>query len=118
MALRRNGTVLMLIAILFWTAAPAFVCLSDGGAHVQDDCCAAMLHDCDAAMTSSCCQLSPRNNTPAAPSEYSPEHAQQAGLLWEASSFQSLTDTGEGQLALRSLPVPDPSPGRLSVLRI
>jgi hypothetical protein len=108
----------MTIAILFWTAAPALACLSEGGMRAHGDCCAAMMQDCDASMSSSCCQLAPRSNTPGVASEYSPEHEQQPGLLWRTFLAASLTDLGTNQLALQSDFAPDPSPGHLSVLRI
>lgn len=118
MTLGRNGTLLMLIAVLFWTAAPAFACLSDSGTHAHDHCCAAMMQDCGPTMSGSCCQLAPTHNPPAVASEYAPEFAQQPGLLWRESFFPPVTDSARGQKILHAIPPHDPSLGLLSVLRI
>ena len=70
MALRRNIALLMFVAILFGTAVPAFACLSEGVMSAGHDCCAVM-QSCGATMTSSCCELAPRNSAPEVVSEYS-----------------------------------------------
>ena len=117
MALRRKFALLMFIAILSWTAAPAVACFSGAGMRAGHDCCAVM-PTCDATMTSSCCKLAPRSDTPEMISEYSPEHEQQPGLLWHSSFPPSLTVHETSQIAIQMVPVPEPSPGSLSVLRI
>jgi len=109
--------LLMFVAILLWNAAPAFACFSEGAMQAEHDCCVVM-QNCDAAMTSSCCQLAPKNDTPAVASEYSPEHDQQPGLIWQISYLPSLTDSGANHPAHQAAPAPDPSPGHFSVLRI
>lgn len=116
MALQKKGALLMLIAILLWTAAPALACLSEGNMRAEHDCCAVM-QTCDTTMTTSCCQLAPRNSTPAVASEYSPEHDQQPGLLSQALFLSSSTYSKPTQTANLSV-LPDSSAGRSSVLRI
>ena len=117
MTLGRKGALTILIAVLFWTAVPAFACLSTKSPHAPDGCCAAMEH-CSASMAGSCCQLAPKDNPFTATSEYAPESNQQPGILGQSSPVLSLDASGSLQQALRSLPSPEPSPGLLSVLRI
>lgn len=80
------------------------------------DCCAVM-QSCDATMTSSCCKLAPRINTPGMVSEYSPEHHRYA-LPAQAFFLPLLTDSGTHQFASQSASAPDTSPGHFPVLRI
>src|SRR3954469_8849440 len=98
MALRRKFALLMFFAILSWTAAPALACFSVAGMRTEHDCCAVM-PTCDATMTSSCCELAPRSNTPEMISEYSLEHDQQPGLLWHSSFPPCLTVSGTRLIA-------------------
>lgn len=116
MTLRRNLALPMLIAILIGIAAPAFACLSEGVMPAGHDCCAAM-ESCGATMTSSCCDLAPRNNTPELVAEYSPEHHPYA-VLPPVYIQPSQAHYGTTQFALQLASPPDPSPGGLSVLRI
>jgi hypothetical protein len=118
MNLVKKGALLMLIAVFFWTAVPAFACLADRTTQVRGDCCVAMMQNCGTSMTGSCCQLAPENKSPAAVSEFAPEHNYQSGILWQTSFLPAFTNSQMLEQALRSLPAPDPSPGSLSVLRI
>ena len=118
MNLEKKGALLMLIVVFFWTAMPAFACLAGPSAHVRGDCCVAMMQNCGASMTGSCCQLAPENKSPAAVSEFAPEHDYQSGILWQTSVLPAFTNSQTLEQALRLLPAPDPSPGGLSVLRV
>jgi hypothetical protein len=118
MSLGGRRAVLMLVAVLFWSATPSFACFSNGVTHGMDDCCIAMMQDCGPSMTSPCCQLAPGNHPSAAISEFAPEFIQQPGLLLQKAFVQSPTATGTNRLALQSHLAPEPFPGGLSVLRI
>jgi len=118
MNFRSKSWFLMLVAILFWTAAPAFACLSNSSARPQEDCCTAMPQDCGVAMSASCCQLAPKDNPSTIFSEYAPEFNQQPGMLWHSTFLPSLIDSGTIQNSRQSHCAPDPSPGHLSILRI
>src|SRR5579862_7225537 len=88
MAWGRKGALwMMLVAVVLWTAAPAFACLPGLRLAAQPDCCQQMTADCggDMAMTGSCCQLAPTHNAAAMVSAYAPEHEQQLAVLSRAS---------------------------------
>jgi hypothetical protein len=108
----------MLVAVLFWTAIPAFACLSSKGLHARGGCCAAMTEDCSASMAGSCCQLAPKDKPSTVTSVYAPESNQQPGIAGQTSFLATFTNSGTVHRVLRSLPARDPSPGLLSVLRI
>jgi hypothetical protein len=118
MKLDKKGALLMSIAVFFWTAVPAFACLADRTTHARGDCCVAMMQNCGASMTGSCCQLAPENKSPAAVSEFAPEHDYQSGILWQTSVLPAFTNSQTLEQALRLLPASDPSPGGFSILRV
>src|SRR4051794_33313209 len=105
MALRSKFASLMFIAILSWTAAPAFACLPGENMRTDHDCCVVM-QTCDTTMTSSCCQLAPTSNTPEMISECSPEHDQQPGLLWNSYFPPCLTVSRTSRIAIQLVPDP------------
>ncbi len=115
--LRKSFALLTCVAVLLWIAAPALACFSEGSMRAHDDCCAVM-QTCDAAMSSSCCQLAPRSNTPATTTEFSLQHDPQPALLAHSPLLPTLVDSESGQQGRQSIQVSEPSPGRFSVLRI
>ena len=114
---RKHGLVLLL-SVLLWIAAPTFACLAETGMHSQHDCCAAMMQDCTPTMTSSCCQLAPRNAPPAVAPEYAPACNPQHAILTHSSSIASIEDSHVNQRMLQSLSVPEAPPDILLSLRV
>lgn len=117
MTLSKKVAMLMLVAVLSWTAAPAVACLSGGSQH-HHDCCAEMMPDCGDSMSASCCQLAPTSKPPAVASEYAPESCHLPDLHWHEALLPNLNLSSEFNAAFNALASPDPSPGALSVLRI
>jgi hypothetical protein len=117
MMMARKCGFLMLLSVLFWIAAPTFACLAETGMHSHDDCCAAMMQDCGPTMTSSCCQLAPKNTPPAVASDYSPESNPQHALPSHSFSLASI-ELRMSQPTPQSLSVPEASPGIFLSLRI
>lgn len=117
MNLRKSFALLMCVAIAVWIAAPALACFAEGNVRSQHDCCAVM-QTCDAAMSSSCCQLAPKSNSPVTTTEFSLQHDPQPALLSHSAVLPSLADSKSGQQWRQSISVPEPSSGRFLVLRI
>ena len=113
--------MIMLLAVVLWTAAPMIAWVLGLGAHSKHDCCAAMaMQDCsgDSMECNSCCHLSPAPLNAMLVSAGAPNHTQEAGEpLWSAY-IQVLPDLHAGRQTFREAPPPAPSPGGLSVLRI
>jgi len=118
MTIARKCGFVMLLSVLFWIAAPTFACLAETGMHSHDDCCAAMMQDCGTTMTSSCCQLAPKNTPPAVASDYSPESNPQHAMLAHSFSVASVDGSRISQRTMQSLSVPEASPGIFVSLRI
>lgn len=108
----------MLLSVFFWIAAPTFACLGETGMQSHHDCCAAMMQDCTPTMTSSCCQLAPRNAPPAVAAEYAPACNPQHAILSHTFSLASINDSRISQRTLQSLSIPEASPGISLSLRI
>ena len=117
MSLRKSFSLLTFAAFLLWIAAPAIACFSEGGMRSQHDCCAVM-QICDATMSSSCCQLAPTNNVPAASAEISLQYDQQPALLSGSTLLAPVPDWASRLRSHEPVPAPDLSPGRFSILRI
>jgi hypothetical protein len=118
MRIARKFGFVMLLSVLFWIAAPTFACLAETGMRAHDDCCAAMMQDCGATMTSSCCQLAPKNTPQAVASDYSPESNPQHALPAHSFSLASSDELRMGERTPQSLSVPEASPGIFVSLRI
>ena len=111
----------MMIAVVFWAAAPLIACLPGLGAGADRDCCPemAMPHCGGESMASgSCCGLTPAPSDLTALSPYAMPHAQQSGWLMEQPNLRVMADPLMGHPRFHEIPLPDPSPGGLSVLRI
>ena len=113
--------IVMLIAVVLWTAAPLFACVPGLETHSHRDCCATMaMPDCpsDSMASGSCCQLAPAPLSvmldPASTPKYD-HHA--AAPSWEAY-LPPMGDAHAGQPSFNDTPPPDPSPGGFSILRI
>jgi hypothetical protein len=118
MAWKRQGALWMLVAVILWTAAPLIACVPGLGTTAKVDCCAAMMQDCGATMSGSCCELAPTHNTATMVSAYAPEQVQEPGLMVREAYLPMLTDPELGQQSFLQATPPDPSPGGFPVLRI
>ena len=115
MAWSKQGAVGMLMAVFLWTAAPLLASLP---AQAKTDCCAAMMQDYGAMMSSTCCRLAPTHTPATTVHAYAPEHERHAAIVHRGQFLPLLTDAAITRQTLLAMHPPDPSPGGLSVLRI
>jgi len=119
----RKGALLMLALMVFWTAAPASVCLLAMPVAGQHGCCdaAAMTLTCaPAGMTvnGSCCQVSrPIPAVPPVPLSSS-ERLQRLAFVANQAALQVSTSSGAVYRNALEAPPPKSSPGGISILRI
>lgn len=113
--------MLMLIAVVLWTAAPLMACVPGVGSPAKHHCCAAMvMSDCGSSSMAGapCCQLAPRPADAALMPVTSLPQVQEAGMPARAIWLEPMSDSNVGQPGFHEAAPPDPSPGGLSVLRI
>ena len=115
----RKGAWLMLLVALLWFALPASACLLTGRSMVQSACCRGMASNCPMHSTGISCMCCPghENNAAVAPAAQAPA-TQVVAFLPFSVDFLLSDDLGPQGRFVFNVPPPDPSPGRLSVLRI
>lgn len=121
MRLGTKPAIIMMLAVVLWTAVPLIACVPGLGGHSKHDCCTAMtMADCggDSMACATCCQLEPQPASAVFVSASLPNHGQEAlEPVWE-TLLQPMSGPEFGQQDFHQAPPPDPSPGGLSVLRI
>ncbi|MDR3504884.1 MAG: hypothetical protein P4L52_01435 [Acidocella sp.] len=114
----RKGAAILLAAVVFVTALPAFACLL-GASPARHACCRHMTQECTAAMSASgsCCQARPQNPSTAPAVLATVEQAPSAAVvphIWLAPPAIATSRS----LAASNAPPPRFSPGAATSLRI
>lgn len=113
----RKGAFLLLLVAVLWSALPATACLLPSAA--GPGCCRAMPPDCPMQNAGSVCACAPVHQDHAAIAPEAPVlSAHTAACLTRVMNRFSLHASASRRQLAFAAPPPDPSPGKLSVLRI